>query len=193
MNDMPLPGPLDEFLANPPVGAPSPDLQRDLLRQTSAMVGQRRRRRRWLVVAASLAAALLIIALGLWPLLRPAPDVGPVPDGSATGPQVVAKAKPGPGPADDHEPKAPPPTDMAPPSPLALEWKAFDASPETQWVLYREAGDRYFEDANDFASALRCYKQAFQRAPVSSLVIDRNDNWMVTALKLDQMERRKEN
>jgi hypothetical protein len=191
MSEQPLPGPLDDFLANPPGSPPSIELQREILRRTSQMVRQRRRRR-WLLATASLAAASLLLGIGIWALTRPGPEIEPAPGGPLSA-AIVARAKPGSGPPDDVTPKSPPAINSVPPSPVALEWKAFDAPPEMQWVLYREAGDRYFEDAADFASALRCYKLAFQRAPMSGLAIDRTDNWMVTALKRDQMERRKEN
>ena len=193
MSEVPLPGPLDEFLANPPASPPHADLRHDLLARTTLIIHQRRRRRRAILAAASLAAASLLIALGVWALSRPGTEVRPTPDGPASSPEVVAKAKPGVGPLEDHVPKTPPPVTTLPSSPLALEWRAFDAPPETQWVLYREAGDRYFEDANDLASALRCYTQAFRSAPTSVLAIHRDDNWMVMALKRDQIERRKEN
>src|ERR1051325_11274140 len=98
MNDMPLPDPLNEFLANPPANPASPGLRDDLLGRTSAVIRERRRRRRVFLTAASLAAALLLVALGLWALSRPIPDVRPRPDNPPADVPVLAQAKPGPGP-----------------------------------------------------------------------------------------------
>jgi hypothetical protein len=198
MSEDPLPGPLDEFLNRPLQAEPS-ELRGTLLEKTTSHVRRRRRVRlvrRWViigVVEAALIALTVILASQVGRFRNLWEDEKGQRGEAIAGPRIEARAKPGPGPLDEHQPKSPPPPAAAPLTPLALEWKAFDAPVEQQWALYREAGDRYFEDANDLASALRCYKQAFQRAPMSTLTIDRNDNWMVTALKLDQIERRKEN
>jgi hypothetical protein len=75
---------------------------------------------------------------------------------------------------------------------VALEWQAFDAPRAERAALYFQAGDRYLEDARDVASAMRCYNVALDATPMDSLEIQPDDNWLVTTLKLAQIERRKE-
>ena len=64
MNDEPLPGPLDDFLNNPPRTAAPENLRVELLRQTSRQVRRRQRLGRVAAMAA-LAAALLLAAVGM--------------------------------------------------------------------------------------------------------------------------------
>jgi hypothetical protein len=185
VSDLPLPEPLDDFLAKPPNQPASAELRRALLKQTALVVRRRRRARRFLA-AGTTAAALLLIALTLWFVSRPEPEGRPAPDDQ---PRIVeAKVKPGSGTLEAHQPKAPPPVEVPLPAAVALEWKAFDALAGERWTLYRAAGDRYFEDDN-LGSALRCYAQAFRMAPADALTDNPDDNWMVSALK---SERRKE-
>ncbi len=192
MSDAPLPGPLEDFLARPP-GDPAPEaLRRDLLRRTSAAVRRRRRVRR--VLAASLAAAVVLAALALWhfapgrdrsvPVPRDEPRVQKRPEKPAVGAPRPAPTPPGP-PAPAVAAEKPAPA-------VALEWQAFDAPRAQKAALYLKAGDRYFEDDQDLESALRCYGQAVQTAQAAELEVGPDDNWLVTALKIDQIERRKE-
>jgi hypothetical protein len=88
-------------------------------------------------------------------------------------------------------PKDEPPAPVKEPPPaVALEWQAFDAPRAKQPALYLKAGDRYVEADRDLGSAVRCYGQAVHAAP--TVEIDPNDNWLVLALKVDELERRKE-
>jgi hypothetical protein len=197
MSDMPLPGPLDEFLNSPPDGPEPASLRRELLLRTSALVRRRRLVRR-LVAAASVAAAILLTVLSVWialyrtgsPEIEEKPFVerredGPIPP-IKNGDRPVSRGdEKRPATQADLPPKGVPPA-------VALEWKAFDAPPPHKTALYLEAGNRYVEDDRDIASAVRCYGQAVQTAQAKDLEIDPDDNWLVMALKLDRIERSKE-
>jgi hypothetical protein len=163
--------PLDEFLEHPPTRPDPAELRRHLLRQTTAVVRRRRQNRRMMAAAALAAAVVLAVVAGWLSWFRDAPI--------QEEPRVVQ-----PQPA----PRSPAASDTEAPA-LALEWRAFDAPPTKQAELYQQAGDRY-EEERDLASAVRCYGQAVQAAP--SIEIDANDNWLVMALKLDEIERRRE-
>jgi hypothetical protein len=190
MIDVPLPEPLNEFLNNPPRKAASQGLRIDLLRQTLRQVRHRRVMRR-VVAMASLAAALLLAAVGVWLVQRMhAHKDQPHAHHGDDVPAVAARAKPGPGPLVADVPKSPPPAE--PQSAIALEWRAFDAPRAERAALYFQAGDRYLEDSRDVASAMRCYTVAIDATPMESLEIQPDDNWLVTTLKLDHLERRKE-
>ncbi len=191
MNDEPFPGPLEDFLNHPPQVAAAVSLRAELLRQTSRQVRRRHRLGRVAALTA-LAAALLLTAAGAWLAWhagdeQPDPPRAHRPDDS---PAMEARAKPGPEPMFAHEPKLPPAAE--PQSAVALEWQAFDAPRAERAALYLQAGDRYLEDARDVASALRCYNVALEAAPMEVLDIQPDDNWLVTTLKLDHFERRKE-
>lgn len=170
MNDLPMPGPLDDFLRHPPT-PPAPDALREALLRKTATLVRRRRRMRVVAVAGAIAAVVMIAATIVW--LRPPGDVNP-PD----APPFVQKQ--------------PAPVESAQPPAVALEWQAFDAAAEHKSTLYRQAGDRYVDDADDLASAVRCYGQAVRTASTDSLRVEPGDNWLVAALKADEIERRKE-
>jgi hypothetical protein len=67
-------------------------------------------------------------------------------------------------------------------SATALEWRAFD-SHERRRELFRQAGDRYLQQAGDLKSAVRCYRQSLQGALASDLTIKPDDSWLLMALK----------
>ena len=67
-------------------------------------------------------------------------------------------------------------------SATALEWRAFD-SHERRAELFRQAGDRYLQQAGDLKSAVRCYRQSLQGALASDLTIKPDDSWLLMALK----------
>jgi hypothetical protein len=196
MSEAPLPGPLDEFLSHPPAAPASAGLRQDLLRQTSGLVRRRRLVRR-LAAAGAVAAAVLLTAAALWYGLSGGqpPEPPPVaklperkqPEPAPAPPQPVAV------PAPEKPKPAPAPEAKAPPSAVALEWKAFDAPRPQKAALYLKAGDRYLADGHDIAAALRCYGQAFKTAPPEALEVTPDDNWLLIALKMDHAERRKEN
>jgi hypothetical protein len=170
MNDLLLPGPLDEFLEHPPSRAEPGELRRDLLQRTVTVV----RRRRWLrrlVAVGALAAAVLLSALGMW--LGVPRETKHVDSPVTDLPKTPATAVESPAPAA-----------------VAMEWEAFDAPRSDQPALYLKAGDRYAEEDHDLSSAVRCYGQAVRTA--EKVEVDPNDNWLVMALKIDEIERRKE-
>lgn len=186
MSEAPLPGPLDDFLGHPPADNAAAAFRRDLLRQTTALVRRRRWQRR-LIVAAAVAAAVLLVIGAIWRLVPAGPEAVDGPQ-----PQAAQKLEP-PAPAPPVEkPRVPEVSHPALPSALALEWKAFDAPRPQRAALYQQAGDRYVEEEQDVASALRCYGQAVQTAQAGELQIDPDDNWLVMALKFDEIERRRE-
>jgi hypothetical protein len=189
MSDIPLPEPLDEFLNHPPARPEPAELRGELLRRTSGLVRRRRLVRRLAAVGA-MSAALLLAALAWW--LYPPPPPGPPLLDQPQAKQPPAPEPPAPRPPEEKPPPAPAPAAPALPPAVALEWKAFDAPRPQKAALYVQAGDRYVEDDSDLASALRCYGQAVQTASAGELRIDPDDNWLVMALKLDQIERRKE-
>jgi hypothetical protein len=188
MSELPLPDPLEEFLDHPPARPDPAELRKGLLRRTTAIVRRRRLARRF-VAATAVAALLALVVGGVWLAYQRGPEK--LPDDT---PAVHARVKSGPGPEDEPQAKAGPPQHPQPPlTGLALEWKAFDAPREERSALYFQAGDRYLEEERDLASAVRCYGRAVQMASAQSLQIQGNDNWLVTALKQDRIEREREN
>ena len=190
MNE-PLPEPLEDFLTAPPTPRHSPELRAALLDATTRVVRRRRAVRRVAMVG-SLAAAVLM-ALAAWALWPPGePERVVVFDGNSGAMKVELRPPevevP---PAKEKEPPAPPAVAEAPalPPALAKEWQAFDAPKERKAALLLEAGDRYVDEHQDFASALRCYRHALAVGGDAALEITPNDNWLVMALKND---RRKE-
>jgi len=130
------------------------------------------RRRLWLrrlAWAASCAACWLlgVLAAQAW---RPAPASPRSP-----GPTAEVAVAP-----------APQPETPAPPTAVALEWQAFDSAAPAQAALYLTAGNRYFEEMQDYESALRCYRQALAAGDARLLEVRPEDNWLVAALKLDR-------
>lgn len=197
MIDKPLPLPLDDFLNNPPARPEPAELRRLVLGQTVPHLG---RRRRWMVIRSYLWTAAIITPLLLYALIcssavelvrRLAERADEEAFAQNHGVLPIVE-EPQPAPAPPLKEKPPPVVAKAPLPAVALEWKAFDAPGVQQSALYLQAGDRYVEDKHDLASALRCYVQSVQAAPVETLEIDPNDNWLVMALKMDQIERRKE-
>jgi hypothetical protein len=176
MSEFPLPGPLDDFLDHPPSAPASHTLRDALLQRTAAMVRQRRRVR--LLVGAGAVAAAAMLAVGIvW--LRWPGEAKPLQE------PPIAQKQP-------EAPTPPEPTASNAPPPVVLEWQAFDAPPEQKAALYRQAGDRYVKDTDDLAAAVRCYGHAVRTASAQELIVSENDNWLVRAIKLDEIERRKE-
>lgn len=135
---------------------------------------RRRGRVRVLAAVGAIAAVALIAATVVWWRLPGEPK--------ASDKECVVEKQPPP----------PPPLVVAQMPAVALEWQAFDAPREQKSTLYRQAGDRYVQDADDLASAVRCYGQAIRAASAEDLEFDRDDNLLVMALKMDEIERRKE-
>src|SRR5438270_3360801 len=158
MSELPLPGPLEDFLDHPPPPSASGALRETLLQQTTGIV-RRRRRMRMLAAAGAIAAIVMVAAAIVWVRW---PD--------ATTPPAEQPI------AHKETPPAPPAAKPETRDAVALEWQAFDAPPEKKTAVYRQAGDRYVEDRDDLASAVRCYGQAMRWASAQDLEVDRNDN-----------------
>ena len=196
MSDAPLPDSLDAFLEHPPTRPEPAELREELRQQTLGKV--RRRRRMYLVKSYLTTAAVLLFlwltvvvfsrGVGLFRELAETTNPGPQAQ-QAHQPPVHEKPRPQPAPHPDDKPQ-PPAAKTALPSAVALEWQAFDAPAAQRAALYMQAGDRYAEDEHDLESAVRCYRLAVRASP--TVEINRNDNALVMALKLDRIERRKE-
>lgn len=166
--------PLDDLLAPEPILAPT-DLRERLRAQTAQHIRRRRRTRRLTRTAAGV--GLLVVALGLlwvWFAVRSAWVVPP----------QTRRQEPPPAPPAPRTPTVP-----LPPA-LALEWQAFDSTPEQRPVRYLEAGNEYVTRDDDYEAALRCYRKAFDAGGAAALEINSDDNWLVMAIKLDRRKER---
>jgi hypothetical protein len=189
MSDQPLPEPLDAFLNHPPSAPPRSERRNELLRRTTVEIGRRRRRyvmRRWVHVAAAAALLIAVLAIARVMYLRESAETMP------SEPRAEERETPR---VPENTPSAPAPqkpraADEVRQPAVAMEWKAFDAPRAEQSSLYLTAGNRYVEDERDLGSAVRCYGQAIHAAP--TVEVDANDNWLVMALKMDEIERRRE-
>ena len=152
------PDPCADLLSGPAAPAASA-LRTRLLAQTTSMVRRRRRLRQGLYLGALAAGLLLGVCAALW-----------WPRGEAI---VITKLPP---PPEDRTPAPPAP------SALAQEWRAVDATADRA-KEFLAAGDRYLEEEQDAAGALRCYRQALDAAPAQALDFSPDDNWLVMALK----------
>jgi hypothetical protein len=178
----PVPGPpddLDALLAPPPPAAPAAGLRDALFRQTERALARARIVRR---VARAGAVAAVFAAGGLvgWTARadRVRVELVPEPAEVVTIPVVVPI------------PAAPPP--RAPESaPRAEPRSAADAELRAEQTddaadaarLYRLAGDKYLNEAQDFRNAARCYRLFLARAGDSGLVPEAGDTWLLTSLK----------
>lgn len=169
-----------EDVLQPPIRDASAAVRSSLRDRTSGVVRWRRYRRRALqVIVAAAAQGATLTAVMAWLLAsgtlvwqkQPLP---PPPEAVAAQNLDAPRDIP-----------APAPEDAALFSAVALEWKAFDAGPEEQATLYFQAAQRYFDDHQDFASALRCYRRAFDSGPKDLLNVSPSDNWLVMAIKID--------
>jgi hypothetical protein len=71
-----------------------------------------------------------------------------------------------------------------------LEWQAFD-SVEERGTLYRQASERYLQEANDPQSALRCIGNYLDNATEQDLAISSDDNWLLMAIKVSRQKEKK--
>jgi hypothetical protein len=143
--------------------AADPEFKANLRVRTSHAV----RGRRPLRLLAYVGAACVLLGLAARWRHNPSADVPP-PDQQAARPQA---------PVDE------------PAAPAALEWQAFDGPRPLRAQRYRDAGNQYLDQTQDFAAALRCYEQALASAAAGEREIDANDNWLMMALKIDQKRR----
>jgi hypothetical protein len=185
MSDAPLPGPLEDFLREPPGLPAAGPLRAAILARTTGVLRRRRRRRRALLVAGAAAAAVLA-GLALHAGLHTGGGQPPAPPTPVAGrPRPAPRPAARPGPA-----QGPPAAAPAPKTPLEEEWAAFDAVPHDRARLYFQTGDRYLNECQDVESALRCYRQALRLCAARDLAFDPNDNWLVMALKQGRRKER---
>jgi hypothetical protein len=165
---------LDDLL-QPALRESSAGLCGALRERTTGVVRWRRyRRRAWQVIAIGAAQGVVAAAVA-WLLAS-----GALTWQQQTTPPENLAVRNAVAPVD-----VPAPENDPAPSAVALEWKAFDAPADQQAELYFKAGQRYFEDHQDFGSALRCYRQAFDAGSEKLLAVSPSDNWLVMAIKID--------
>jgi hypothetical protein len=169
--DLHVPDPFDQYLARLPVAPPTSGLKERILAKTTRVIRKRRWFRR-LAVAAAMAACYVAGVLTVWPAARHV-DMARHADAATSAP-IAAAPRPAPQPL---------PTRSAPAvSPVQLEWQAIDQG-HGGADLYRQAGDRYLNEAQDVESALRCYRNALARGGTEALAISPDDSWLLVALK----------
>lgn len=157
---------LDALLhvATPPL---SPQLELHILRRTSWIVHGRVWRRR--VTTIFVLAAAFALGAGSALLVRPTP--------LRTLESTVMLA-PAPAPA------VPMLTTLS-----ELELQAEQADNDERARLYFVAGKRYAQERGDWDSALRCYKQALDAAPLAAEQIDpKTDDWLLMSLKIERQK-----
>jgi hypothetical protein len=166
---------------------PRPEFREILRDHTTLVLRSRRRARRvaWFATAAA-CVALVTLVIGWWRSSEM--DL----DGIVVGNLFVPKHGPDqpqpPGPTED-KPKSPMHAAVPlPTGPVLCELQAFDSPPPARAERYLDAGNRYLEETQDYASALRCYEQALG-AGGPTQEISSDDNWLVMALKMDQKRR----
>lgn len=168
MNDIPDPNHdfLESLLAGP-LPAAENHLRQSLRQQTSTML-RRRKYRRWLTQAGALAACYVAGMFTLW-LWMP----GHGPTSSATDVVVVQETATIPI-AEHSETQV---------SPVVLERLGAVANKDQKAELLRQAGERYVEERGDWRSAVHCFAQSIDAAPLEERSISPSDNWLVMALK----------
>src|SRR5580765_172865 len=124
-----LPDPMDQYLADVPVAPSTAELKERILAKTTRVIRHRGWSRR-LAIAAAMAACYAAGVLTVWPQTRHAE--------MPTSSPVVAAPRPLPQPS----PSRPTPTL----SPAQLEWQAIGER-HAGGDLYRQAGDRYLNEA----------------------------------------------
>jgi hypothetical protein len=174
------PDDLDELLAPPATGA-TPGLRDAIRRRTERRLAFGRWARRGVKLAATLLMGAAVFAagvgVGVWRTgdrekLIPVPQV-----------EVVAVPTPvfvpvGFGSAEQV------PTPDASPTAAKLELNAeLQDDPTAAAKFYRQAGDRYLADEQDYANAARCYRLFLARAGDDALSPEPGDSWLLTSLK----------
>jgi hypothetical protein len=162
-----VPDPMDQYLATLPLPPSTTELKERILAKTTRVIRHRRWSRR-LAVAAGMAACYVAGALTVWPAARHV-------EMSTSSPAV---ASPRPVPQPQPSPSRPKPAQ----SPSQLEWQAIEDR-HAGADLYRQAGDRYLNEAQDVESALRCYRNALARGGNEAFAISPDDSWLLVALK----------
>jgi hypothetical protein len=159
--------PLDDFLDKGFACDPNDGLKEAVRLRTTRVLRGRRRVRRLAIVGLAAACYLAGVAT-MWLL----PPRLPVVADMAAKAVVIAENK-----------IEPPPQEKPPERPEIYEFEAQTAPPGERYAQLRKAGDLYLEQAHDYASALRCYGQAFDAGGVQALAFSPDDNWLVMAIK----------
>jgi hypothetical protein len=174
-----LPDPLDELLRPDLPVVAAPVWRESLLARTTRTLRWRRRGRRLAILAAL--AACYVAGLVSMRLLRAEPAV-------EVRKEIVYVT-------EEKKPESPPervtpPVPERPLTALALEWQAAE-DPDRGAELNRRAGDRYFAEENDLASAVRCYKRFLSACPETELEVAPQDNWLLVTLKNARLEEKR--
>ena len=171
-----IPDPLDQLLRPDPPAMAAPVWKDSLLARTTRTLRWRRLGRRVSIVAAL--AACYVAGLASMRLLRAEPAV----EVRKEIVYVTEEKKP-----ESLPERVTPPASERPLTALALEWQAAE-SPGGSAELNRRAGDRYFAEENDLASAVRCYKRFLSTCPETELEVAPQDNWLLVTLKNARLE-----
>lgn len=173
---------LDDLLTPPTGTEPAPGLRDAILHRTNRVLLRHRQHRLYakLVAAVGLITAGGVIGWAVKPKATQ-PEVPLV----STPPLIVDVPVVVPIPVPVPMPVSPVPVPVPPPaSPSQLELRAEQAEdPDEAARLYRQAGDRYLTDREDYRNAHRCYRLYLLRAGDTALSPDPGDTWMLTSLK----------
>ena len=159
---------VDRFLA-PTIPGTDATLRSMVLHRTSRLVRRRRYLRRFGLAAGLAGCFAAGMATMHWAVLRPVTE------------KIVWVPQPAP-PVQAPQPKMQSPSVTTSPTALAMEYRALDSS-RNRAELYRQAGDRYFQEDGDTASAVRCYRHIVDESKGKDLTISPRDNWLLMALK----------
>jgi hypothetical protein len=157
----------DDFLDRDFSCDPREALKNALLHKTTLIIRRRRRLHR-AGTAALAAACYLLGAVTMWYAIPRAPANNDTP---STAVVIADNSKPA------------PPVEAPPERPELVELRALTAAPAERALQLRKAGDLYLSQANDYASALRCYTAFFNAAGDDALEFSPDDNWLVIAIK----------
>jgi hypothetical protein len=162
-----MPTPTDDFLDGGFKCEPNQSLK-SAMRERTTRVLRRRRRARQLGVVGVAAACYLAGLATMWLFLPRQVTKGDTPAPTL----IVADA------GKLSEPEIKPPL-----RPELYEFEAQTAPPAERAAQLKKAGDLYLEQAHDYASALRCYGQAFDAGGPQALEYSPDDNWLVVSIK----------
>jgi hypothetical protein len=94
---------------------------------------------------------------------------------------VVTNAAPTADPVPPAAPAAVPERSL---TPAQLEVEAERATVKAESARrFRDAGDRYLNDQDNYAAALRCYRNFLDEADLADLVSAPSDTWLLASLK----------
>jgi hypothetical protein len=159
--------PFDDFLDNGFKCETNDALKNAIRARTNAMLRRRRFVRRLAFVG--LAAACYLAGMTtMWLLAPQTATIGEVP----AQPVIVAENK-----------RAPEPETELPERPEIYEIEAQNAQGAERFAQLRKAGDLYLSLEHNYASAVRCYSQAFDAGGEQALEYSPDDNWLVMVIK----------